>query len=70
MCADESMNEDEDSDVETTRVAEGASRQVHDSSIETTKSAVLQSRRLSSGEHNAALDSVNFTWLKEYFASS
>lgn len=67
---DESMNEDEDSDVETTRVAEGASRQVHDSSIETTKSAVLQSRRLSSGEHNAALDSVNFTWLKEYFASS
>ncbi|XP_066029403.1 WD repeat-containing protein 75 [Pocillopora verrucosa] len=66
----ESMDEDEDSDVETTRVTEGASGQVHDSSMETTDSAVLQSRQLNSGEHYADLDSVNFTWLKDFFASS
>ena len=61
------MDEDEDSDVETTRVTEGASGQVHDSSMETTDSAVWQ---LNSGEHYADLDSVNFTWLKDFFASS
>ena len=64
------MDEDEDSDVETTRVSEGASGQVPDSSMETTDGAVLQSRQLNSGEHYADLDSVNFTWLKDFFASS
>ena len=64
------MDEDEDSDVETTRVAEGASGQVPDPSMVTTDGAVLQSRQLNSGEHYADLDSVNFTWLKDFFASS
>ena len=64
------MDEDEDSDVETTRVAEGASGQVPDSSMETTDGAVLQSGQLNSGEHYADLDSVNFTWLKDFFVSS
>ena len=64
------MDEDEDSDVETTRVSEGASGQVPDSSMETTDGAVLQSRQLNSEEHYADLDSVNFTWLKDFFASS
>ena len=36
----------------------------------TTDSAVLQTKKLNSGEHYADLDSVNFTWHKDYFASS
>ena len=68
--ADESMDEGKDSDAETTRVTEGASEQLHESSIEMMDSAVLQSKRLNTGENYANLDSVNFTWLKNYFASS
>ena len=36
----------------------------------TTDSAVLQTKKLNSGEHYADLDSVNFTWHKDYFVSS
>ena len=36
----------------------------------TTDSAVLQIKKLNSREHYTDLDSVNFTWLKDYFASS
>ena len=31
----------------------------------TTDSAVLQTKKLNSGEHYADLDSVNFTWHKD-----
>ena len=36
----------------------------------TTDSAVLWRKKLNSGEHYTDLDSVNFTWHKDYFASS
>ena len=36
----------------------------------TTDSAVLQIKKLNSREHYTDLDSINFTWLKDYFASS
>ena len=36
----------------------------------TTDSAVLWRKKLNSGEHYTDLDSVSFTWHKDYFASS
>ena len=68
--ADESMEEDEDSDLETTRVAEGASGQsVVNTPIEMMDSDVSQRRQLSTGE-NSHLENVNFSWLQDYFMSS
>ena len=64
------MDEAEDSDAETTHLTEGASQQLHGSSAEMMDSAVLQSKQPNTGENSANLDSVNFTWLKDYFASS
>jgi len=58
------MEEEEDSDLETTRVAAGTSEQpVVNSSVEMLDTDVSQSQ----GSH---LDKVNFTWLQDYFASS
>lgn len=61
---DESMEEEDDSDLETTRVAAGGSGQpVVNSSVEILDTDVSQRQ----GSH---LDKVNFTWLQDYFASS
>lgn len=53
-----------------TRVTEGASEQLHEFWTEMMDSAVLQSKQLNTGENYANVDSVNFAWLKNYFASS
>lgn len=58
------MEEEDDSDLETTRVTAGASGQpVVNSSVEILDTDVSQRQ----GSH---LDKVNFTWLQDYFASS
>ena len=66
---DESMEEEDDSDLET-RFADGALGQsVVNSSVEMMGSDVSQRPQLNTGQ-SPPLDSVNFTWLRDYFASS
>ena len=71
MCfTDESMDEDNDSDLETTRAAGGAMAQpVVDSSVEMLDSDVSQRPQLNTGQFSD-FENVNFTWLRDYFASS
>ena len=64
---DESMEEDNDSDLETTRVAGGALAQpVVDSSVEMLNTDVSQRTQLNTGQISH-FDNVNFTWLRDYF---
>lgn len=66
---DESMGEEDDSDLET-RVADRASGQpVVNSSVQMLDSDVSQRPQLNTGQ-SPHLDNVNFTWLQDYFSSS
>ena len=65
---DESMEEEDDSDLETTRVASRASAQsVVNSSVEMLDTDVSQRPQLNPGQ-SSHLDNVNFNWLQDYFA--
>ena len=66
---DESMEEEDDSDLET-RVVKGASAQpVVNSSVEMLDIDDSHRPQLNTGQ-SSHLDNVNFNWLQDYFASS